>query len=232
MKSRIAARLASWLVAAYLRLLDATSSKTIVDRARFDDALAEGRGVILAFWHSRLIMTPFLRRYHERDAYMLISRHRDGDIIADGVKGFGVKFIRGSAANPLKPGKAKHGAPAVAEMLEALNRGDIVAVTPDGPRGPANRAQAGIIRLAQKAGAPIVPGGVSASRGRKLNTWDRFLLAAPFSRIYYVAGSALVVPADADEATIEALKDALTEEISRVTTAADHLAGRDHEHND
>ncbi len=117
---------------------------------------------------------------------MLVSTHRDGEIIVNAVAGFGVDFIRGSAANEKKADKDKQGASAVAQMIGALDAGDAVGVTPDGPRGPAMSVQAGIVRLAAMTEAPILGFACVASRRRELSTWDRFQLALPFSSVYVV----------------------------------------------
>ena len=108
----------------------------------------------MAFWHGRLMMAPMVRRQTDRRVFMLISNHRDGEIIANGVKSFGVEFIRGSTADPKKPEKNKNGASAIAQMIVcAFKGGNIVGITPDGPRGPGERSQKGVIRLAQMSGA-------------------------------------------------------------------------------
>ncbi len=226
LKSPAAAAIAALMIRLYLRLIDATSSKTIVRRDRFDAALARGRGVILVFWHGRLMMAPFIRRETDADVHMLISLHRDGEIIAKAVDGFGVKFIRGSSANPRKPGKSKHGASAVAKMLAALESGDIVAITPDGPRGPAETVQDGALRIAQRSGAAILAGGVSSSGGPHLKSWDRFLLATPFSRLTYAAAEPLFVPKDATDEMIENLRHDLQSRLVEATAKADEVAGR------
>ena len=225
-KSAFAARTASAAINAYIRLVHATSRWEFVGRAHFEAAAAEGRGVILAFWHGRLLMTPTVRKETERRVFMLVSAHRDGEIIANGVKSFGVEFIRGSAANPKKPDKNKSGAPAIVQMAAALKEGHVVGVTPDGPRGPGERVNKGVIRLAQMTGAPIVPAAYSVSRGKRLGSWDRFLLAAPFSRGVYMAGPAIAVPPENDAETVESARQSVENALLKVTREADRLAGR------
>jgi hypothetical protein len=157
---------------------------------------------------------------------MLISAHRDGEIIANAVRGFGVNLIRGSAVDPGKPGRDKSGAPAVAAMAEALNAGGIVGVTPDGPRGPRERAKIGVVRLAALTGAPILPGSYSASRGPRLATWDRFLLAAPFSRLAFAARPAIHVERNADAKALERARVHLEAELIEAGRIADAAVGR------
>lgn len=225
-KSAFAARIASALINAYIRLVHGTSRWDFVGREHFDAADAIGKGVILAFWHGRMLMAPTVRRETDKRVFMLISNHRDGEIIANGVKSFGVEFIRGSAANPNKPEKNKSGAPAIAQMIDVLSEGHIVGLTPDGPRGPSEKVKKGVIRLAQMTGAPIVPAAYAVTRGRRLKTWDGFLLAAPFSHGFYVAGPAIAVPEENDPETLESARLKVENALLSVTRKADALAGR------
>lgn len=225
-KSAAAGRAASFAINAYIRLVEATSSWRYVHPERFTAAEEDGKGVILAFWHGRMVMMPALRKKTSGSVHMLISTHRDGDIIANGVKSFGVNFIRGSAANPKKPEKEKSGAPALMQMIAALEAGDVVGVTPDGPRGPRARSKIGVVRLAAMTGAPILPIAFSTSRAKELKSWDNFLLAAPFSHGYYVVGKPLRVAGDADREALSNARDALDDALTDVTQQADALAGR------
>ena len=225
-KSAFVARIAAFLIGAYIRLVNETARWKLVNREYFDDAAAEGQGVIVAFWHGRLMLSPRLCRETERQIYMLVSAHRDGEIIANAVKSYDLEFIRGSAANPKKPGKNKQGASAVAQILAALDEGNIVGVTPDGPRGPGERVQHGIIKLAQMSGAPIMPAGLSIKGGKRLSTWDRFILATPFARGCYVAGPVIRIPPENDAEMLEQHRQKVENAIASVTLEADRLAGR------
>jgi lysophospholipid acyltransferase (LPLAT)-like uncharacterized protein len=225
-KSAFAARLAASVIGAYIRLVNATTRWTLIDREYFDKVEPEGKGVIVAFWHGRLMMSPRLCQETDRQVFMLISANRDGEIIANAVKSFDLEFIRGSAANPKKPTKNKAGASAVTQILSALADGNVVGVTPDGPRGPGGKVQPGIIKLAQMSGAPILPAGMSVARGRRLSTWDRFLFAAPFSRGFYVAGPPIWVGPENDAETLECTRRKVENALASVTRTADSLAGR------
>lgn len=225
-KSAFAAQLASALIAAYIRLVHATSHWSFVGKDDFEAAAAEGRGVILAFWHGRLLMAPTVRSETDQRVFMLISAHRDGEIIANGVRSFGVEFIRGSAANPKKPEKNKDGAPAIIQMAEALKNGHVVGVTPDGPRGPGEKVSKGVIRLAQMTGALIVPAAYSTSRGRSLSTWDRFLVAAPFSKGVYMAGKPIAVTTEKTPEAVESARQSVENALIDVTRRADEFVSR------
>ncbi|MHA7870766.1 MAG: lysophospholipid acyltransferase family protein [Hyphococcus sp.] len=225
-KSAAAARLLSFLIGSYIRIVHATSRWTFIGRDHFEGAAGKGEGVLLAFWHGRLLMAPTVRGETDHRVFMLISANRDGEIIARGVRSFGIEFIRGSTANPKKPGKNKSGASAIAQIAAALEEGCVVGVTPDGPRGPGARVQQGVIRLSQMTGAPIVPAAYSTSRGAQLKTWDRFLLAAPFSKGVYVAGPAIAAPAGNDPETLESARRKVEKALLDVTRQADAFVGR------
>ena len=227
LRSPVAGRVASSAIAAYIRLVGATSRSDFIGRDHADALLGADKGFILAFWHARLLMGPAIRGETTKPVYMLISAHRDGEIIAQAVRGFGVELIRGSAADPKKPAKDKSGAPAVAEMIAALDAGAIVGMTPDGPRGPAEVAKIGAVKLAAFSGAPILPTAYSASRGPRLATWDRFLLAAPFSRIAFAARPPIRVGRDAGPEALEAARLSLETELTTAARIADEAVGRD-----
>jgi len=223
-KSQATARIASWFIALYIRLVQRSSQWELIGREHFEALEQDDQGFILAFWHSRLLMAATVRGETQKRVFMLISTHRDGEIIANAVKPFGIEFIRGSAANPKKTFKEKSGAPALVQMINALETGDVVGVTPDGPRGPRQKAQLGVIKLAQMAGVPILPAAYATSRGMRLNTWDRFWLALPFSKGIFAVGAPLPAPSKA--ADISAYRTELTTALNSITILADTKVGR------
>jgi hypothetical protein len=226
-RSAFAENVAVAAAAGYIRLIHATSRLHFIGRNHADHLLAERReGFLLAFWHERLLLAPLVRRETDREVRMLISAHRDGQLIARAVRSFGVQTISGSAANPAKPGKNRSGAAAVAEITAAIAEGDIIGVTPDGPTGPRRIAKPGIVRLAALSGAPILPTAASSSRGSRLKTWDRFLLAAPFARAAFVARPPIFVAPDADADAIEAARAHLQAELNAAAAIADEACGR------
>ncbi len=112
------------------------------------DALYQtGKRVIIAFWHERQLMMPLT--YRGVQAHILISQHKDGEIIARIVERFGFKAIRGSST--------RGGVEALREMIRVGRSGVDLVVTPDGPKGPAQVAKMGVIQLARASGLPIVP---------------------------------------------------------------------------
>jgi len=175
----------------------------------------EGRPLILAFWHGRLLMMPF--SWPGRPVTVLVSQHADGEVISRILRRFGIRSVRGSTF------RGAHGG--FRAMLRAYREGSHLGIAPDGPRGPREQVQLGTIELARRTGAPVVPIGFGASRGWFLPTWDRFFLPRPFARGVFVFGDALVVPQGSDRPLLEAARGELERRLAAVTAAAD-AAGR------
>ena len=157
---------------------------------------------------------------------MLISAHRDGDIISNAVVPFGIEFIRGSAANPKKRFKDKHGVAALGQMTSALKKGDIVGITPDGPRGPRQKCQKGIIGLAKLSQAPLIPVGYATTRGRELNSWDRFWVAMPFSKGVFIIGEPIWPPEKKNEDAMALYEEQLEKALNQAISEARMAIGR------
>ncbi|MBM4132444.1 MAG: DUF374 domain-containing protein [Nitrospira sp.] len=115
---------------------------------------ARGQRCIFAFWHSRQLMMPLA--YRGSQIYILISRHRDGELIRRIVSRFGFRSVRGSTT--------RGGAAALRELVQLGRSGADLAITPDGPKGPRQVAQMGVIHLAKATGLPIVPVTFSCSK--------------------------------------------------------------------
>ncbi|SLN41307.1 hypothetical protein OCH7691_01746 [Oceanibacterium hippocampi] len=176
-----------------------------------------GRPFIIAFWHGRLLMVPVFWRRGRR-LRVLISQHRDGALIADSVAHFGLENIRGSSS--------RGATSALRAMLRTLQEGDCVGITPDGPRGPRMRASDGVVKLASRAGVPIVPAAFSARRRRLMPSWDRFVLPAPFSSGLFLWGEPIEVPARADAAALEVARADVERRLTALADEADRLCGQ------
>ena len=208
MKSFLLSFLARW----YLELVGATSRIVWENRRVRDRLEAEGRGIIYAFWHGRQVFLVYLHRGDRLHA--LISRSGDGEIIARVCRAFGLLTIRGSSS--------RGGADAVREILTALEAGDRVSITPDGPRGPLRQVQPGILLVAQKTGRPIVPVAYGARRRWVFKgSWDEFIVPKPFNRIAMVYGEPLVIGPE-DDLTKRAAD--LQKELDHVSLEADKIS--------
>ena len=128
---------------------------------------------IFAAWHSRLL--PLLALHKGEGVVLLISRHRDGGYLADLAQQWGFHSVRGSTQ--------RGGEVGLLGVVRALQAGAVVAITPDGPRGPAERVQPGVVAAAQHAGVPIVAVGAIPSSAWYLHSWDRMCIPKPLSAI-------------------------------------------------
>lgn len=216
-KSEKVRGLLCWLGAWYIRFLYATGRWQVENDALPKQLWAEGKPFILSFWHGRILMMPYVWN-HNHPIDMLISQHRDGQIIARTVGHFGIRTVAGSTS--------RGGAGALRAMVKILKNGGWVGITPDGPRGPRQRASMGAVSVARLAGVPILPATFSTACGRNLKSWDRFLLAHPFSRGIFVWGDPIEVPGDADEAALKDASQALEDEMNRILHYADTAMGR------
>jgi lysophospholipid acyltransferase (LPLAT)-like uncharacterized protein len=181
---KIEGRRARWLIAFGFRMLDwwaRTLRYEIVDRSNLTSTPVT-ENYVGALWHNRLLLISYvLKRFApHRPGAGLISASRDGDLIAPLVERFGFQAVRGSSS--------RLGATGMLELVGILAAGRDVLLTPDGPRGPVYELGPGIILLAQKSGAPIQPINLEFSSCWRLNSWDRFILPRPFSKVRVIFG--------------------------------------------
>lgn len=180
----IAARAGSALV----RALAATWRYRVTGYEHVRALRESRRPFVFVLWHSRIL--PLLYRHRGEDVVMLISRHRDGGYLADLGARWGYRSVRGSTK--------RGGEVGLLGIVRALEGGAVVAITPDGPRGPAERVQPGAIAAAQHAGAPIVPVGARVASAWHLGSWDRMCIPRPLSAVDVVYGPPIRIAAGKD----------------------------------
>jgi lysophospholipid acyltransferase (LPLAT)-like uncharacterized protein len=170
-----------WLAAFLIRALGLTLRFRVNDLSGICDGTTQCP-VIWAFWHNRMLVVPVLqeRFFKNRHGSVLTSPSKDGEIIAEIMGRFGQNNVRGSSS--------RRGATAMRELAEVIEKGGDVAITPDGPRGPRYKLGPGIILLAQKTGAPVVPVHVEYSRCLRAGRWDGFMIPLPFARVEVTLG--------------------------------------------
>ena len=229
LRSSIVAAILGRLIWAWMALVAHTVRWTVEVDPAARQAWRDNDGVVVASWHSRIMILPsawirFIRNWKDRvnRAAMLISLSPDGEAVARAIDHLDLHAIRGSAANKKKR-KDKGGARAIAEAARLLKSGSAVCITPDGPRGPAERVSPGAIMIAQRAGAPIVPYALSVKPCWRLDTWDRFIIPFPFTRGAIILGAPVEAPRSADPETLRA---ELQVRLDEVTRRADMLCGR------
>ena len=142
------------LGAGLIRFLGRTSRITTVGGEKIDELYQRGHNIIIAFWHGRQLMMPLT--YRGKLAYILISRHRDGELIYRIVQRFGFRSVRGSTT--------RGGTEALRQLIRLSRRGADLVITPDGPKGPRYKVQDGLVYLAKLTGLPIVPLAFACSK--------------------------------------------------------------------
>lgn len=199
---------------AYLRFALRTTRWTLHGRDALGPYLLGG-AAIFAFWHERLPLMPALWTFalHERRGaargrmHVLVSRHQDGRLIGSIMQAFGVDIVYGSSARRQKD---KGGVASLRALIGVLQQGDQIVITPDGPRGPARKAAAGVAQLAALTQAPIIPCAAQISRRRVLGTWDRMVLPLPFGRGVLVCAPPIAVSRDEWTASLPGIEAAMT----------------------
>jgi lysophospholipid acyltransferase (LPLAT)-like uncharacterized protein len=188
----------------------------------------DGGKVIGCIWHGRFSLIHKMWSFGPSipKAKMLISQSREGGIVAHTSRTVGAEVIRGSAA---KGRQSKGGVDAMRAMARHIDGGGVIAMTPDGPRGPRMRVKRGPIQLAKLAGAPLL--AVTWATSRRIvfaKSWDQFVLPLPFGKGALIWGDPIDPPAmDASDAEMEAVRLKLEVEMNRIAAEADRLAGVD-----
>jgi lysophospholipid acyltransferase (LPLAT)-like uncharacterized protein len=161
-------------------------------------SLVRDRPVIFAIWHNRLLMLPrvFDPCFPSRQSLGLISASRDGDLVATLIERSGYGTVRGSSS--------RKGVIALRQLVDSLAAGMNVLITPDGPRGPVYETSPGVVFLAQKTGAPVVPIHLEYSSCWRLKSWDRFVVPHPFARLRARFGLPLQIGPTPDANQLEA----------------------------
>lgn len=203
--------IAGWLL---IQFIGRTSRFSVKGFDRFRGMARSGQGSIVIVWHGRTMMPVFYCRNMGIQA--IISLSRDGEIQSRIFKRFGFVVIRGSSG--------RGGAKAALTAVKRLQNGGSLAITPDGPKGPANEVQDGTIFMAKKAGVPIIPLGVGISRRKLMPTWDSYALPKPFCRCGLIFGEPLEISVDAGD---DDLKEALKNALDQVQGEAQMLVGEE-----
>jgi lysophospholipid acyltransferase (LPLAT)-like uncharacterized protein len=210
----------------YMLFVGVTTRWTRVNRAAVEPFWrTDGGKVIGCIWHGRfsLIHKNWAFGPGIPKAKMLISQSREGGIVAHTSRTVGAEVIRGSAA---KRGQQKGGVEAMRAMARHIEDGGVIAMTPDGPRGPRMRVKRGPIQLAKLAGAPLIGVTWSTSNRIVFDSWDRFILPLPFGRGALIWTDPIDPPAmDASDAEFEAVRLKLENEMNRIAAEADRITG-------
>ena len=183
-----------------LRLVGATARHVVVHRERLDAIAAASQPVVVSFWHDQTFSGGWFlyREMHRRgqSLTLLASHSRDGDLLVNVARPWGLRVVRGSAS--------RGGREAILGLYrELVDHGSSPLVVPDGPRGPAHECKMGALLLSKMAKVPILPIAFSPSRAWHIGSWDRMSVPKPFSRIGVAVGEPLQIARDASTPRLE-----------------------------
>lgn len=185
----------------------------VIGGEHYRNTWGSGIPTVFVLWHGRLLPCTYFHR--GQGLATLISRHRDGEYIARLAQRWGYQTLRGSS---------RRGATAaLRQIVRALREGRAVAVTPDGPRGPRERVKPGALLAAAMTGAPVVPASAGAEWAWRFDSWDRFLVPKPFSRVRLVFGEPLHVPSAASPEELAKLSAEVEQRLARISAVADQF---------
>ena len=167
------------------------------------------KSYIFCCWHNRLFLGPYLLPKNVI-INALQSSHSDGMMTSMIFKLIKINIIFGSSM--------KGGAAAFIKMIKSINKGESIALTPDGPKGPNQQIKDGLIKLAQVTGAPIIPLVWDTNKRKKLITWDRFLVPYPFSKGLYIFGKPIYIKRNLSAINFKKNKIKVENELNLLTT--------------
>ncbi len=204
----------------YMKIVFYTSKKQFINWDVIAQKIKHNQPLIIVFWHNRLMMIPFVALEAKKinpkyDFLILASRHNDGQFVSKVMSKFGLATVSGSS----KMGRSNNKGidlSSFRKIFRSLKADVSLAVTPDGPRGPAQKINGEIIEISKISSVPILPISYSTSNHIRLNSWDRFFFPLPFSTLCYYFGEIITVDKDASEEEMANIKSKLEEQMNEV----------------
>lgn len=171
---------------------------------------------IYALWHAQQL--PLTVRHRKENIAVIVSQHRDGEIISRMVQGIGYRTIRGSST--------RGGSEAFHEFSRAASEGHSLAITTDGPQGPPRQCKPGAVMAAARTGFPVVAAAAAAVSAWRFDSWDRFFVPKPGSIVYLSYGNPIRVPPDFGGDPVESWQDRITQAQNAATAACERAVVR------
>lgn len=198
-----------WLISSVLL---ATVRVRTVGGEKLEEVVKDGKGGLVLPWHGWSLLAIY--HYRKRGFYSMVSVSKDGELQNKVLVSRGFRTIRGSSG--------RRGVQALLESVRCIQEGNVMAITPDGPKGPARKVQPGPVYLARKSQCPVLPVGVACEPCWRLSSWDSHAVPKPFSRAVILFGDPLRVGADDGEeeaamriaAAIDAAEDSAREALN------------------
>lgn len=210
----------------YMWFVYVTSQKKFVNSENFLKVIKDGKPVILSCWHNRLMMIPFLARHaiikvnNDYRFMTLASHHGDGQFVGRVMKKFLFQNIYGSSNNGRKASRGIE-LTALREIVRGLKSGKGLGITPDGPRGPNQQINSEVVSIARISDSLIIPVSYSCSRFKQFNSWDKFKLPLPFSKLCFYCGEILSTDALLTKEDEALFKIKLQKDLDDVQNKAD-----------
>lgn len=215
-KVDLSVRILSGLAGIFVRVIEPTVRLQVIKKQFLDDLEDQGVVAVLPFFHGRLFLLP--ANFTLRKIAIMASMSRDGEIISRVLKGFGYRMIRGSSS--------RGGAKGLIGLKRAMLEGYHACTPVDGPRGPVNVVKPGVVYLAKKARAPILPVAVSAKSAIVLHrAWDKFLVPMPFSRGIILYSEPFYFDSDMGDEAVERDRLVLEKAMVELYAEADRMVG-------
>ena len=200
-----------------LKAISITTRREIRNHDILENALREHKRVILAVWHETISLAAW--QWCGTGYHTLVSYSFDGELASRVIGLFGFYAVRGSSS--------KGGAIALDELEKALDCIDVVGFTLDGPRGPRRESKPGVSILAARTGTPILPIALAAQHAWRLNSWDRFIVPKPFSKVVITYGDLIQPPADTSREAIETTRIEVERTLNHLHNALEDELGAD-----
>ncbi|MDZ4790568.1 MAG: glycosyltransferase N-terminal domain-containing protein [Hyphomicrobiales bacterium] len=222
-RSERAASALGGLVTRYIKFVFQTG-RLRSDPADAHAKLMAAHPCIATVWHGQGFMA-LPTRPPSMKVKVLVTRHGDGQFAGHALSGLGAELIHGAGAAGRKRKRDKGGAQALRAMVKALADGYTVIITADMPGSPPRQAGLGVVTLARISGRPVVPIGLATSNSIALNTWSKFVINLPFSKIGFAVGDPIDVPRQATAADMETARRAVEDGLNAACIKAFELTG-------
>lgn len=191
-----------------------TVNITRIGHEQFNAFRSSKKNFVVAFWHGSMLMGWFLHRPKgEPIVSALVSHSNDGEYLSSVLERWGYTLIRGSSHIG--------GKEAMQMMVDSIEQGHSLAITPDGPRGPRHEMKMGAIRAAQKTSVPLFLAGIAVKKKRNLKSWDAFEVPLPFTKAAVAYSEPIIVPKELDGELLDQFKMKMQLRLNELTLKAE-----------
>lgn len=207
-----------YFICLYMWVVYFTSKKKFINPNNYFNLLNSNKVFFITSWHNRLFMMPFLKVYanswktkqnmSKSNFVTITSKHGDGRFVGIVMEIFGFKNVYGSSRDGRKSSRGID-ISSMRNLIRYLKDGYILGITPDGPRGPNQKVNGEIINIASMFGAEILPTSYSSTNFIQFNSWDKFKIPLPFSRINFYFGESIKVAKKIDAESANKLESNL-----------------------